>query len=514
MAGINIPFLSNVRDFLRGTDDVSSALEEVADSLDEVGDGAQDAERTASRSMGDVGDAAEDSAQRLERSFRDSMDAVRADSASTGDAVARNMDEGSSRAADGISEVADEAQGTATEVAASFDGSAESIAGGFQELAANAFAGFGPAGAVAGLAVAAGMGLAMKGMEEAKEEAQELTEGIAETASELIDLEGRERGIEQVTEALKEAVSATEDGTIALLDWADAAETAGIDPGRYMAAMAGDAESLTGALEDVAAEIAATEAERTKLTSTLRTGSAAEDEAIFALEDQLTALEQTKEALTAKQEQETKAAEAVTAYEAALDAATPSLEEQTEALIESQAALRDSASAALEASNAEIGYAATLADTTETIATNGATLDLATDAGRANKSALNDLAAQTLAVADANKVNEAATVASNAKLAEGRTAFVNAAVAAGMAKDAANLLATQYGLVPETITTDISLQGTAKFKTDVDTAVGPRQVAVTPVLETYSLQGALDTAFARLRKPTITPLAQFGTAVK
>ncbi|WP_264030551.1 hypothetical protein [Cellulosimicrobium sp. SH8] len=41
------------------------------------------------------------------------------------------------------------------------------------------------------------------------------------------------------------------------------------------------------------------------------------------------------------------------------------------------------------------------------------------------------------------------------KMARGRQAFIAAAVAAGMTEQAANELANQYGLIPETITTNI-----------------------------------------------------------
>ncbi len=66
----------------------------------------------------------------------------------------------------GMDDFKQEANQTARESAASFDGSAESIVDVFQEVAANAFQGFGPAGAVAGLAIAAGIGLGVKAFED------------------------------------------------------------------------------------------------------------------------------------------------------------------------------------------------------------------------------------------------------------------------------------------------------------------------------------------------------------
>lgn len=162
---IKIDFISNVRDLIRGTDDTEKALDDVADSLDDMTRAAKKGGDDAERAVDDLGDSFRDAA----RKAKDLDDAGR----DAGRSVERGMD----RAEEGVSEFKDEANSTAREAAASFDGSAESVADAFQEIAANAFAGFGPAGAVAGLAAAAGIGLAIAGFEsvhEAEERAAEL----------------------------------------------------------------------------------------------------------------------------------------------------------------------------------------------------------------------------------------------------------------------------------------------------------------------------------------------------
>lgn len=93
-------------------------------------------------------------------------------------------------AEDGVKEMGEEANSTAKEAAASFDGSAESIIDAFQEVAANAFAGFGPAGALAGLAIAAGIGIAVGEFQKAEEAAEELRQKAIEYAD-----EAREAGV-------------------------------------------------------------------------------------------------------------------------------------------------------------------------------------------------------------------------------------------------------------------------------------------------------------------------------
>ncbi|GAA2172413.1 hypothetical protein GCM10009846_10250 [Agrococcus versicolor] len=164
-----------IDDFTR---DASDAGEEGASSFDDMGDAAKDAEREfddAARSIDDVRDElgrAEDAARDLGRKGKDAGD---------------DMHDGMRRASDGVNEFRDEANSTARESAASFDGSAESIGDAFQEIAANAFGGFGPAGAVAGIAAAAGIGLVTAGFDAANEAAELSKERAAEWAAAFIE---------------------------------------------------------------------------------------------------------------------------------------------------------------------------------------------------------------------------------------------------------------------------------------------------------------------------------------
>lgn len=535
MAGINIPFLSNVRDFLRGTGDVENALDDVASGLDDMASEAEDAARTSARSLDDVTDALDDvgrdsqdagrdlargledgadsgtdAAQRLERSFRDSLDRVRTEASDTGAAVARDMDDGTTRASEGMTQLGEEGAANAREVAASFDGSAESIADGFQGLAAEALGGFGPAGAVAGVAVAAGMGMAMAATERAKEEAQETAEAIAEIAGAMIDLGDTTRGPEQVRDALKDAAGEAEDGTITLQKWSETVNDAGLDFSDYAGGMAGDAEAAARSLTEITDEVERLRAETIAATeggTKIDSGLAVRNETIASLEEARAGLEEVAE-------QTAGSAEVFDLYTEAVEGTSAAQVEAAETAAAAAEAVRDKAAAALEASNAEIGYAATVADTTETIAENGATTDLATEAGRANMSALNELAAQTLALADATKDNGRATEESNAKTMIGRDAFVAAAMAAGQTEQAAHDLADQYGLIPETVTTDANLTGVDTAKTELDALVAPRSVPINPSLSKTTWQSQIDTFASGLRAPTIPATVRLGqTAV-
>lgn len=166
---IVIDFLSNVRDLLRGTKDVTGALDDVADSLDDVVRDGDKAERELERNFREIADASKDTSRDIDRNMRDGFDGAKK----------------------GADDFKDEASSTAKEAAASFDGSAESISGAFQEIAANAFSGFGPAGAVAGLAAAAGIGLASAGFAAADEARQKSQERIADWADAYLEAGGK-----------------------------------------------------------------------------------------------------------------------------------------------------------------------------------------------------------------------------------------------------------------------------------------------------------------------------------
>ena len=178
---IKISLVSDVADAVRGTEKVADSFEGVQDALDDV---AKEARRTED-ALADVGGGtkkAEDASDDMERKFRGDFDKIRKDAKGAGDAIGREVKDGTDRAGEGMDEFKDEAGGTAREAAASFDGSAESIADVFQELSANAFAGFGPAGALAGVAAAVGLGIAISTLTEIADKTNEAKERGAEWA--------------------------------------------------------------------------------------------------------------------------------------------------------------------------------------------------------------------------------------------------------------------------------------------------------------------------------------------
>lgn len=194
--GISINFLADVRDFLRGTKNVEDSLDDVASSLD------------------DVAKEGDQSIEKLTDGFREAARAAK----KSGDDVGDSMKSGFRKAEDGAQEFKDEANSTAREAAASFDGSAESIADAFQEVAANAFAGFGPAGAAAGLAIAAGLGLAINAITQQNELSAEAKQRLVELGKTAIESGADSAALELFNENLQNIVTNSDDATVKLDD--------------------------------------------------------------------------------------------------------------------------------------------------------------------------------------------------------------------------------------------------------------------------------------------------------
>lgn len=196
MAGdINIPINGDASRFIRETEDAEQALEKVSDALDDM---ARDSKKSA--------DKAEKAVDDLADSFDDARKAAKK-LGDEGDDSGRKLKKGMDDAGEGVKEFGDEANSTAKESAASFDGSAESIVDAFQEIAANAFQGFGPAGAIAGLAAAAGIGLAMAGFENVQEAQKKSEERAAEWADAYIEAGSRALTFDQGAAKVRDIIT-------------------------------------------------------------------------------------------------------------------------------------------------------------------------------------------------------------------------------------------------------------------------------------------------------------------
>jgi len=158
--------------------------DDIRDALKQMGVQADDARRAVDKlgdDFKDVGREGEKGVDKLEEALKDAQretDRLGDDADDAGDKARRGM----KRAEEGVKDFKEEAQQSARETAASFDGSFESIADLAQEVAANAFAGFGPAGAAAGIAAAAGLGVVVNQFEKIQEASDEALQSAFEFA--------------------------------------------------------------------------------------------------------------------------------------------------------------------------------------------------------------------------------------------------------------------------------------------------------------------------------------------
>ena len=236
--GISINFLADVRDFLKGTKNVEDGLDDVADSLD------------------DVAKEGEQSTEKLEDGFKELAKAAKR----SGDDIGDNMRQGFKRAESGAQEFRDEANSTAKESAASFDGSAESIVDSFQEIAANAFAGFGAAGAIAGLAAAAGIGVASAAILDAEEKAKAAKERVAELGIAFIESGADVAQVEAFNEELQKIVTNADDAAVKVDDLRKFTEKYGDavpSVAEFAQAYAGNADAIEQVTEQLEASIKA-----------------------------------------------------------------------------------------------------------------------------------------------------------------------------------------------------------------------------------------------------------------
>lgn len=219
-------------------------LEDVSEILETVGKDGPDATEKLERGMRDAQRRTDDAKDEI-RDLRDEVNRAGRAGKNAGD----DIRDGMRRAEDGAEEFKDEANSTAREAAASFDGSAESIGDAFQEIAANAFSGFGAAGAVAGLAAAAGIGLAMAGFEDVQEQQEESEQRAAEWADAYIDAGSRALTFDQQAAKVRDIITDPDRYKTAT----ENAELWGVSIDTAVAALAGSESAIsdvTGALDD------------------------------------------------------------------------------------------------------------------------------------------------------------------------------------------------------------------------------------------------------------------------
>jgi TP901 family phage tail tape measure protein len=146
---------------------------------------------------------------------------------------------------------------------------------------------------------------------------------------------------------------------------------------------------------------------------------------------------------------------------AATDAAAFSMDDLVKSMF-------DVGSAALKTSGTQIGYQTAVLDTAKAIKENGKTLDLNTEKGLANRTALDQQAQATLAYVQQLTSTNAETSVVVGAMQRGRDSFIANRIAMGDTAAGAAALADAYGLVPGDVKTTITAPGASEARQSVE----------------------------------------------
>lgn len=180
---------------------------------------------------------------------------------------------------------------------------------------------------------------------------------------------------------------------------------------------------------------------------------------------------------------------------ASATAFTDAAAEEAAALDEAMGALQEYYGAALSASDATIALEQSFDDAAAAAAENGKTLDLNTEAGRANQSALNDIARSALDAATAMAENGATADEVKGATQRARDEFIKAAQSMGATADEADALADKYGLIPSKVSTTITVKADLTGYYDANrvlNSIAGKTVSAYVAVKTYG-QGAVAT---------------------
>lgn len=326
---IKIPFVADVAGFLRGAGDVVRELGKVSDSLDDITVAGNETNRQVSSDLDTIADTADDSADRMKRSFREAFDTLESQGRTASRKVADDVDDVGRRGSTTMREFSSEAKQNVAETLSSFNGSASSAVDAVQGTFGGLVSALGPAGLIGAAAAAAGVGLARGLFERSRAAAAEVAEAVADITGQLIDLGSLNLGTEQVNEKLKEFASTAEDGKNVLLDLSEQAKAAGINSRDYLRGLAGDADALQRAYDDVTKKTAELDESERDLMHTRGVSQDEVDKLIAKNLDARDALDKARDALLRQDSTLDMASDAYRTYQDATRDSTSALEDQT-----------------------------------------------------------------------------------------------------------------------------------------------------------------------------------------
>lgn len=158
---------------------------------------------------------------------------------------------------------------------------------------------------------------------------------------------------------------------------------------------------------------------------------------------------------------------AISTYADAQKSGTATTKDYVDALTELIDAQSKAAGNALSLFDAQTQIEASFADAAAAIKDNGATLDVTTEKGRANRDALKEIASASWDLIDSMTKNGASQSELQASMQSTRDRFIEVASQMGMSADEAAALADQLNLIPGNISVAVAVD-TAKAAVEID----------------------------------------------
>lgn len=521
---IEVKFLTDVEDVVRGTKTIGDKLEAVADELDAMGRagdknsdlmarGLAETAKDAQKAGDKIGDSFKDGAKLAGKSIEGIGDDVKTAAKSTdvlgdkgsqvfrqlgqdakaaGDKVGKSTKDGFKDASEGAETFKENAGANAKEVAASFDGTAQGISDGFQGLAAEMLEGFGPVGLAAGVALAVGIGMATSAMQESAEKATALKQKSVDMLDAIEQVGGDLTKLDYADTIKSWGREVMEDNWLSF--WADESTTKFQETAKDAKAAGLDAveavKAAAGSATDSQAFLDKTGDAWQRLAEKIQQGTTYTQDGLPVYDASAQAAKTQQEALSdlrGQAEDNIKTTgSAVEIYDIetkAVGEGTAALEAKNKALEETARALEEASGAAMSGVEAEINYNDTMAQGAKDIAANGKGLDLHTEVGKANQQTLVDMAGAANDLRDAQIAQGDSTADITAKTQEARDKFLAAADAAGMGSEEARKLADRYGLVPKNVDTFVKAHDVQKTKVELDGLGNPINVPINPYMD-------------------------------
>lgn len=166
---------------------------------------------------------------------------------------------------------------------------------------------------------------------------------------------------------------------------------------------------------------------------------------------------------------------------------TAALQAQNDRLEENAELQREAAGVVLDRRAAEVQFEQAVADATKALEDNGATLDITTEKGRANRTALDDISRSSWDLIESMQEQGATQKELQGVMTTSRERFIGVATAMGMGADEANALADEMGLIPGEVKSTVNV--------DTATALGRVQTFLQEYAKIQSRRVEITTAF-------------------